>query len=108
MSDPQFTPVCSEEDLPANGARPVRIGGLSILVVRHDGTLFAIENECSHAAQSLECGRIRNGWIMCPAHGARFDLATGEPLGPPAPGPIRTFPVRVHQGQVEIDASGIA
>jgi nitrite reductase/ring-hydroxylating ferredoxin subunit len=46
---------------------------------------------------------MRLGWIACPAHGARFDLATGEALGPPANAPIRTFAVRVSDGMIEVE-----
>ena len=66
--------------------------------------LYAIENRCSHADMPLACGRMRNGWIMCPTHGARFDLATGEALGLPASAPVATFAVRVVNGTIEIAA----
>lgn len=76
--------------------------GHSVLICNSGGTYFAIENKCSHADEVLTCGRIRNGWIACPAHGARFDLATGEALNPPAKEPIRTYHVRLSGTMIEV------
>jgi 3-phenylpropionate/trans-cinnamate dioxygenase ferredoxin subunit len=67
--------------------------------------LFGCERvECSHAEEKLECGRIRNGWISCPAHGARFSLETGEAMNHPATLPIQTFPIRIVDEWVEVQA----
>jgi nitrite reductase/ring-hydroxylating ferredoxin subunit len=77
-------------------------GGRSILIVHHGGRLFAIENRCSHAEQPIECGRVRYGWIACPAHGAKFDLETGDALTAPATTPIATFPIRVVGDRIEV------
>jgi 3-phenylpropionate/trans-cinnamate dioxygenase ferredoxin subunit len=89
-----FVPVPGARDLADNSGLAIEVDGTSILVCRSGGEWFAVENRCSHADQPLDCGRIRNGMIVCPAHGARFDLETGEVLGGPAPGPLRTFAVR--------------
>ncbi len=90
-------------DLPPGTAKPLCIAGQPVLLVNHGGAIHAVANECSHAFQTLESGRVMNGWIACPAHGARFDLATGEALGPPATAPIATFPVRVADGLIYVD-----
>jgi nitrite reductase/ring-hydroxylating ferredoxin subunit len=102
MSERQFTPVAALADLAPDASMTVTVAGRSILLVRHDGQLFAIENRCSHAEQPLDCGRIRYGWIACPAHGAKFDLATGEALTQPATDPIATFNVRIVGETIEI------
>lgn len=98
----EFVSVAAVGDVPPGSVKAVTAGGCSILLCNSDGELFAIENKCSHAEQPLECGRMRHGWIACPAHGARFDLETGEPLGPPATRSIATFPVRVAGDAIEI------
>ena len=104
MNDAQFVAVLPAGTVPSGTVAACELGGRSILVCHSQGQLYAIENKCSHAEEPLACGRIRNGWIACPAHGARFDLATGEALNPPAVDPIRTFPVRVVAGMIEIAA----
>jgi 3-phenylpropionate/trans-cinnamate dioxygenase ferredoxin component len=45
---------------------------------------------------------MKNGWISCPVHGARFDLETGAPMNPPAVMAIDTFAVRVVGDVVEV------
>ncbi len=47
-------------------------------------------------------GRLRATRIVCPLHGASFDIRDGKVLGPPAVIPLPTFPVRVVDGTVEI------
>jgi 3-phenylpropionate/trans-cinnamate dioxygenase ferredoxin subunit len=45
---------------------------------------------------------MKNGWIACPVHGARFDLATGAAMNPPATMPIETFEVRIEGDTIEV------
>jgi nitrite reductase/ring-hydroxylating ferredoxin subunit len=102
MTTPEFQSCLPLAELGDAMTRAVTTGGKDIVICQYAGALFAIENKCSHADEPLACGRIRNGWIACPAHGARFDLATGEVLGPPATEPIGTYPVRVVGGMIEV------
>jgi 3-phenylpropionate/trans-cinnamate dioxygenase ferredoxin subunit len=96
-ADPgEFHWAANLADLAPGAVRTVEIEGCSILLCRSGERIFAVENQCSHAQQPLEGGRVKAGWIACPTHGARFDLETGEPLCPPATEPIRTFPVRIE------------
>jgi len=102
MDEPTFIAVANIGDIPPDGVKPVTAGGRSILLVHNEGRIFAVENLCSHAQEPLACGRVKYGWIACPAHGARFDLETGEPLNPPATDPIATFAVRITGDVIEI------
>ena len=97
-----FFAVANIDDLALDTGVPVTAGGLVLLLVRTADGIYAIENRCSHAAEPLECGRVKYGWIACPAHGARFDLETGEALTPPAIAPIRTFPVRIDGDTISV------
>ena len=76
-----------------------------MLLCNVEGRLYAVSNTCSHAQQPLEQGRLGNGWIACPTHGARFDLATGKALNLPAKQPIAAFQTRVIEGWIEIGAA---
>lgn len=100
--------VCALDELADGGHKALCLRRQPILVCNSGGQIYAVANECSHAFQALEGGRIMGGWISCPAHGTRFDLASGEPLNPPASAPIQTFPVIIEGGQVHVDISGIA
>jgi 3-phenylpropionate/trans-cinnamate dioxygenase ferredoxin subunit len=104
MTELTFIAVATMDEIAPETAKAVEVNGRSILICHSDGRFFAIENMCSHAQEPLACGRLKRGWISCPAHGARFDLETGEPLNPPASEPIVTFPVRITGDVVEVAA----
>ena len=82
-------------------AQPYRVG-----VYNCGGELVAIEDRCSHDDGPLCLGT----WdadrcvAVCPRHGASFDLRSGRALTLPAYLPVRTFPVRVENGRVKVDA----
>ncbi len=89
-------------DLAQGSSAPVTLAGKPVLLCNDGGRIFAIENRCSHADEPLTCGRMRHAMIACPAHGARFDLETGEVLGPPATSPIKTYPVEICDGLIRV------
>ncbi len=68
--------------LPARGGRSLLHQEKGILLLFDvDGELHAIDDRCPHAGASLFSGRLDGRWLQCPAHGLRFDLATGCPAG---------------------------
>jgi 3-phenylpropionate/trans-cinnamate dioxygenase ferredoxin subunit len=103
MTDKTFFAAARLEDLPPGAKIVVEVGGISVLLCNTNDRIFAVRNLCSHAYETLECGRIRNGWISCPVHGARFDLETGAPINPPATMPIETYVVRVVGDFIEVE-----
>jgi 3-phenylpropionate/trans-cinnamate dioxygenase ferredoxin component len=104
MPNTTFTPVATTAGFPFGTAKIVEAGGHTILLCNDNGTYYAISPLCSHAQEPLACGRIKYAMIACPAHGARFDLETGEAMNPPATAPIKTFAVRVVDGVIEVAA----
>ncbi|WP_206363047.1 Rieske (2Fe-2S) protein [Stenotrophobium rhamnosiphilum] len=98
----QFERVLKLADLPAGSKKAVEINGKCVLVCNVNSKLFAISNICSHNEKPLERGRLGNGWIACPTHGARFDLATGAALNLPAKLPVATFEVRTTDEWIEV------
>ena len=102
MSEKTFVAVAKLDEVPAGTKKLVEVNGNQLLVCNSAGKLFAVRNRCSHAEEPLDCGRMKNGWIACPVHGARFDLETGAAMNPPATQPIDTFEVRVSGDTVEI------
>lgn len=102
MSDPVYIPILPLAEIADGSSRLVDVEGTQVLLCRDEGQVFAIENRCSHLEEPLACGKIKWGWIACPAHGARFDLASGEPMNPPATAPIQTYAVRITNGMIEV------
>jgi len=97
-----YTRVLKLSELPPNSKKRVEVGGKCLLVCNNNGKLYAISNVCSHNEKPLERGRMGNGWIACPVHGARFDLATGAALNLPAKLPVATYELRVVEDNIEV------
>jgi 3-phenylpropionate/trans-cinnamate dioxygenase ferredoxin subunit len=97
-----YVRVASVAELPEGSKRVFEVGGQAVLVCQSAGRWFAVSNFCSHAREKLECGRMRGASIVCPVHGARFDLASGKATGPPAKDPIATYPIRIVEDWIEV------
>src|ERR1700761_5933705 len=93
-TEPAFARVLKVSDVPAGTKKAVEVADKAVLICHSNDRFFAISNICSHANEKLECGRMSRSWIACPVHGARFDLATGRAMNPPAKLPIATYEVR--------------
>ena len=76
---------------------------LTVAIVRQQGDLYAIEDECSHGKVALSEGDVYGCSIECYLHGSSFDLRTGAPLNPPATQPVRVFPVRLSGDDIPVD-----
>lgn len=102
MSEKTFVAAAKVDDVPAGAKIVATVNGVELLLCHTADRIFAIRNMCSHAHETLECGRMRGGWISCPVHGARFDLETGSPMNPPAVMPIDTYEVRIVGDTIEV------
>ena len=80
----------------------VEIEDLQVAVFNVEGEFYAIEDLCSHDYACLSDGEFEGCEVVCPIHGARFDVRTGEALTPPAYEPVPTFPVRIEAGVVQV------
>lgn len=100
-------PLCAEAEFPDEGKLGALLGGWSVLVVRTDEGLRAVNDRCTHQAALLSGGRVRRGAIMCPLHGARFEVATGRCLGG-AYADLRRFEVRIADGMIEVAVPNVA
>jgi len=96
-----FHRAAAESDVGENALIGVILNGWPVAISRCDGKLYAVIDKCTHAHSELSGGRVRHGSIMCPLHGARFDLATGNCVGA-AYRPLKTFPVRAADGWIEV------
>ena len=98
-----FQRACALGDLTDGIPLRVEVDGLAVAVVKHDDEVFAIEDECSHAAVPLSDGDVEDCTIECFLHGSRFDLRTGKPTGLPATEPVPVFPVQINGDDVLIE-----
>lgn len=94
--------VGSVDEILPGQYKTIDINDVLIAVFNIDGTLYAIEDVCTHDGGILTGGELRGCVITCPRHGAQFDVRNGEVLAPPAYEPTATFPVRVVEGMVQV------
>ena len=98
-----FITIGKLADVPAGTVMVYEVGDREIAVCNADGTLYAIDNVCTHDEGSLDQGELIGHEVECPRHGARFDVRSGEVTEAPAVLPIDTFSVRVIGDDIEIE-----
>lgn len=82
----------------------IPVGRQMIAVARSGDEYFALEDICTHDGAELTGGAIEGAEIVCPRHGARFCLRTGEALTPPAYEPVRVFETKIADGRLWVRA----
>jgi 3-phenylpropionate/trans-cinnamate dioxygenase ferredoxin component len=98
--------VVPADELPPGAMKLVAAApGRHVGVYNCGGTLYAIEDRCSHDDGPLCEGDWDEGAckVVCPRHGSAFELATGRPLSLPAYLPVETFPVQIVDGMIRVD-----
>lgn len=98
----QWVDVAPVGEITPGTWRTVDIDDVEIAVINVDGSFYAVEDMCTHDGGDLSSGHLEGCEIICPRHGARFDVKTGEVKAPPAYEPIETFEVRVENGMVQV------
>ncbi len=96
METPEFEEVASVDEFDSADRMEVFIEDTPVLLIRVNDEYFALEDVCTHDGQPLTDGCIEEGEIICPRHGARFDVRTGKALCMPATKSIQTFEVEVR------------
>jgi 3-phenylpropionate/trans-cinnamate dioxygenase ferredoxin subunit len=87
-------------DLHDGEAISIPVGRRMVAVVRSGAEYFAIEDVCTHDGAELTGGDVEGAEIICPRHGARFCLRTGQALSPPAYEPVRVFETKISDGRL--------
>lgn len=98
----EFVAISNIEDLPVGERLFVEIDDLDIVVFNLAGEVYAIGDICSHDDGPLGEGEIEDREVICPRHGARFDVRTGKAVGLPAVIDIPAYPVKLEDGQLWI------
>ena len=101
----EFLAVAEESELP-NGERLfVEIDEFNIVIFNIAGQLFAIGDVCSHDNGPVGEGELEDHAVVCPRHGARFDVKTGRALTLPAVLPVKSYPVQVAGDEIRVEVA---
>jgi 3-phenylpropionate/trans-cinnamate dioxygenase ferredoxin component len=96
-----FVPVAPANDVPPGWVLKVQVGHRLLAVANSEGTFYAFDHACSHAGGPLGDNRLKEGrFVECPWHNSAFDVCTAEPIRGPARKALRTYPVKVEDGQI--------
>ena len=96
-------PVAKRDEIPPGTAKKVEVDGVEVLLCNVDGDMYAIEDVCTHDGGPLDQGELQGCKIMCPRHGATFDVTTGRALTLPAVVPLPTYDVRVEGDDIFVE-----
>jgi len=104
MTDEKYTyyPVCKVADVPNGHRIYVEFGGMIVVIFNIAGKFFATGDVCSHDNGPIGDGELDGFQIICPRHGARFDIRDGKALTLPAVRDIPSFPVKVAGEDIEL------
>lgn len=94
--------VAPADKLAPGDWKVVEVEGVWVAVFNIDGRFLAVEDTCTHDGGELAGGELEGDEVVCPRHGARFCLRTGEALCAPAYEDIDTFRTRVEDGVVQV------
>lgn len=97
-----YTAVVKASEIAEKNITCFEINGVEIVICRFRDEYFAIENRCSHAQSRFDNGRLRGYRIICPLHGATFDIRDGSATSLPGRTPIAVYPCRVTNGVLEV------
>ncbi len=98
----EYIPVGTVDELPSGQRLFIDIDGKPIMIINLQGKYYAIADVCSHDDGPVGEGALEGFEIICPRHGARFDIRTGRVLALPAFVDIPAYPVRIVDNQIEI------
>jgi 3-phenylpropionate/trans-cinnamate dioxygenase ferredoxin component len=99
-----FVKVARVEDIQPGEKRIYEVDGILVVLVNLHGEFYAIEDTCTHDGGPLGEGEMQNGHLICPRHGARFDVRTGAALSLPAVDPTPIYEVRVQDGDIYVES----
>ena len=100
---PKFVRVARAAEIGPGQRKIVEVDGVEVVVVNVEGRYYALEDVCTHDGGPLGEGKLEGCQLICPRHGARFDVRTGAALTMPAVEPAPTYEVRIENGDVLVE-----
>ncbi|MSR00041.1 MAG: ferredoxin [Gammaproteobacteria bacterium] len=100
--------IAAINDLNDGSRLEIELNGTYLAIVKLEGVLHAFEDRCTHDGESLAGAELELdpntpcGVVVCPRHGARFCIKTGDALTPPAYEPLRIFEIREYSHRIQV------
>ena len=100
-----FVKVANLDELDEGKPKAVRVEGQSVALFKHNGNIYATDNQCPHMGYPLTRGRVRGGVLTCDWHGWSYDMGGGGCFTGGCDD-LSTFPVEVREDEIYIDIAG--
>ena len=100
---PAFVTAVKASERKPGAVVAIDVRGTAIAIANVAGTYYAFDDTCTHEQCSLAEGDLAGTTIACMCHGAEFDVRTGKVLAPPAPAPIKVYPIQLNGDVLEVD-----
>lgn len=97
-----FVKVTSIDEIPLGMMKVFEIDHRNIVICHNEDGYYALADECSHDSAPISTGSIKGNEIICPRHGAKFNIKTGEVKGPPAVVGIESFKIKVDNNNIYV------
>jgi nitrite reductase/ring-hydroxylating ferredoxin subunit len=95
--------IAEAQDVAPGTGKVIEAEGHSIALFNVAGAFHAIDNTCTHVGGPLGEGELAEEVVTCPWHEAKFNVKTGDVLGPPARKGVRSFPVKLQGDDVLVE-----
>lgn len=99
----QWVRIARTSELPPGQRKLIRVGDRRLALFNVEGEFYAIDDVCTHDGGPLAEGELEGHQIICPRHGARFDVRSGEVLSFPAVVPVSAYRVLIEGEEIQID-----
>lgn len=99
-----FIKVATIDELPIGERKIFSVDDVMVALFNIDGTIYAIEDRCTHDDGPLAEGEVSDCTLTCPRHGARFDIRTGKALSFPAFEATNVYEVKIEGDAVWIES----
>lgn len=99
----EFVRVAHLDDIPPGARMLVDLDEETVVIFNVDGNLYCIADICTHDGGPLADGELEDCEIICPRHGARFDIKTGAVLSMPAVTPVPAYAVKIEDDGVYVE-----
>jgi len=99
----EWVKVAQVGELAPGQKKQIDLDGVAVALFNVGGQYYAIEDVCTHDGAPLAQGRFNENYIICPRHGARFDVCTGKALTMPAVEPVETYLVKIEDNDILVE-----
>lgn len=99
----EYVKIAETKDVPKNQMQVFNVKEREILLINLEDKFYALDNRCPHMGYPLFFGSLKGGTLICGFHSAKFNVRTGESLGPVTSERLTTFPVKIQNSSIFIE-----